>query len=187
MGRASVVTTIDQPGLVDRCAEGDDSAFEEMFALYSRDVYRVARRMTGSHDDADDVMQETFVRAFQHIGGIDSDASIRKWLLTIAINNCIDRRRRRRVPVVALAEDPPSPSSGPESEVVVREFNEKLTEAIGRLSGRQRACFVLHEMEGLKVTEIAEHLKCSPGAVKSYLHRARETLRKDLTPYLAAS
>jgi RNA polymerase sigma-70 factor (ECF subfamily) len=184
MGLTSLAQTRESRSLIARCGEGQDAAFEEVFRLYGPDIYRVARRMTGNHDDADDVLQDTFVKAFERIHEVDRDANIRRWLLTIAINTCIDRRRRRRLSIVELTVDPPSDEGRPDRVVLAGELNAHLERAIGMLKGRQKACFVLHELEEMKVTDVAATLGCSTGAVKSYLHRARETLRAYLGPYL---
>jgi RNA polymerase sigma-70 factor (ECF subfamily) len=184
MGQVGVVLAREPQSLVSRYAEGDDSAFDEIVSIYGRDVYRVARRMTNSADDADDAVQETFVRACQRLHSVDCDANLRRWLLTITINYCIDRRRRRRVTVVELSSDTPSHGRGPEHSLLNRELAERLEKALTVLSGRQRACFVLHETEGLKVAEIAVVVGCSVGAVKCYLHRARGRLRRELSPYV---
>ncbi|HOS95845.1 MAG TPA: sigma-70 family RNA polymerase sigma factor [Armatimonadota bacterium] len=186
MGRAQVAMVQTPQSLVSRFAEGDTAAFDEVVRLYGRDVYRVARRMTDCADDADDVVQETFIRAFQRLGEVDGDASVKRWLLTITINLCIDRHRRRRLPVSELSFDPPAERSAADHELLNRELGQHLHAALSKLSGQQRACFVLHEIEGLKVAEIAQIVGCSDGAVKCYLHRARDRLQKQLAPYLLA-
>jgi RNA polymerase sigma-70 factor (ECF subfamily) len=177
--------------LVARAQAGDLRAFETLVERHRRRIYRLAYRMTCTHEDADDVMQETFVRAYRNLRRFLLDRPFANWLYTIAVNLCLDRQRKRQrerqvaweqVEGLQLAASPAAAS--PERVAENGELRGRLHGAIGRLPGRQKAAVVLFEVEGMKITEVAELMKCSEGAVKSTLHRARRRLRDDLRDYL---
>jgi len=178
--------------LVARAQAGDLRAFETLVERHRRRIYRLAYRMTCTHDDADDVLQETFVRAYGNLRRFDLGRPFANWLCTIAVNLCLDRRRRwqreRQVAWEQVEELQWQPTGGgpasPERAVENGELRGRLHGAIGRLPRRQKAALVLFEVEGLKITEIAEMMRCSEGAVKSTLHRARRRLRDDLRDYV---
>jgi RNA polymerase sigma-70 factor, ECF subfamily len=181
----------DDRSLVTRAQAGDLRAFETLVERHRRRIYRLAYRMTCTHEDADDVLQETFVRAFGNLRRFDLSRPFANWLYTIAVNLCLDRRRRslreRRVAwdqVEDLQVASPPGSGSPEKAAENGELRGRLHDAMSRLPRRQRAAVMLFEVDGLRITEIADLLRCSEGAVKSTLHRARRRLRDDLSPYL---
>lgn len=178
--------------LVARAQVGDLRAFEELVERHRRRVYSLAYRMTSTHEDADDVLQETFVRAFTNLRRFDLERPFANWLYTIAANLCLDRQRRakrekrvdwERVEDTCL-ENAPAPALTPERAVVNGELRGEIQDAISRLPDRQRAALVLFEVEGMKVREVAELMQCSEGAVKSTLHRARHRMRDELRGYV---
>jgi RNA polymerase sigma-70 factor (ECF subfamily) len=178
--------------LVARAQAGDLRAFEELVERHRRRIYSLAYRMTSTHEDADDIMQETFVRAYMNLRRFDLARPFANWLYTIAANLCLDRQRRaqrekrvdwERIEDTSL-ESAPTPTLSPERAVQNGELRGELHSAISRLPARQRAALVLFEVEGLKITEVAELMQCSEGAVKSTLHRARRRLRDELRDYV---
>jgi len=178
--------------LVARAQGGDLRAFETLVERHRRRIYSLAYRMTCTHEDADDVLQETFVRAYCNLRRFDLERPFANWLYTIAANLCLDRRRRakreQRVAWDAVEggrlELETADTYGPDRETENGELREQIEEAIARLPERQRAALVLFEVEDLKITEVAELMECSEGAVKSTLHRARRRLRDELRDYV---
>ena len=166
--------------LVARAQAGDLRAFEELVERHRRRIYSLAYRMTQKHEDADDVLQETFVRAYTNLRRFDLKRPFSNWLYTIAANLCLDRQRRAK----RLETAPATAAVMPEKYTQNGELRCELQDAISRLPDRQRAALVLFEVEGLKITEVAELMQCSEGAVKSTLHRARMRLREELRDYV---
>ncbi len=179
--------------LVARAQAGDLRAFEELVERHRRRIYSLAYRMTQKHEDADDVIQETFVRAYTNLRRFDLKRPFSNWLYTIAANLCLDRQRRAKrehrvawehVEDTRLETAPATAAVMPEKYTQNGELRCELQDAISRLPDRQRAALVLFEVEGLKITEVAELMQCSEGAVKSTLHRARMRLREELRDYV---
>ncbi len=178
--------------LVARAQAGDLRAFEKLVERHRRRIYNLAYRMTCKHEDADDILQETFVRAYASLRRFDPSRPFANWLYTIAVNLCLDRQRRwRREKQVAweTVEElglggAAASVPGPAQEAENGELRSRIEDAISRLPDRQRAAVVLFEVEGLKINEVAELMDCSEGAVKSTLHRARRRLRDELREYI---
>jgi RNA polymerase sigma-70 factor (ECF subfamily) len=178
--------------LVARAQAGDLRAFETLVERHRRRIYSLAYRMTCTHEDADDVLQETFVRAYCNLRRFDLERPFANWLYTIAANLCLDRRRRakreQRVAWDAVEgsrlELETSETPGPDRVTENGELREQIEDAISRLPDRQREALVLFEVEDLKITQVAELMECSEGAVKSTLHRARRRLRDELRDYV---
>ncbi len=168
----------DEHGLVQRAKAGDGEAFGRLIELHSRSVYHLAYRFCWNHDDADDIVQDAFVRAFQYLHSFRDGETFGPWLRRIAINCCLRLRSRS-----AHREDfPPAEPEvrGESSPADALAARDRVREELRRLPGRQRAAIVLFEMQGLSVAETAEAMGCAPGTVKRHLHRARNTLRKRL-------
>lgn len=180
--------------LVARAQQGDRRAFETLVQRHRRRIYSLAYRMTFCHEDADDILQEAFLRAYRKLDSFDTRLPFANWLYTIALNLCLDRQRRRQrqhnvswnqVEDLDLSwADPGSPEPTPHNAAANGELRDHLYRAINRLPERQRAAVVLFEVEGLRITEVARLMNCSEGAVKSTLHRARRRLREDLRDYI---
>ncbi len=173
--------------LMTRLAAGEREALEPLMERHYRRLYRLALGYLRHPDDALDVVQETFVRAYVHAGRWREDRDVGAWLTRIAINQSIDRYRRdrfrRRIlePLgdEAQPEAPAEPSS-PERAVGAREIDEQVGRAVGSLPERQRAVFLLRHREGLALDEIGRTLGMNLGTVKSSLHRAIVRLRRQL-------
>ena len=161
--------------LVRRAAEGDLSAFEQLVELHRDVVVRVAGRIVGSQD-AEDVSQDAFLRAFHRLGDFRGDAPFRSWLLRITHNAALDQLARRRAePVSPETFDASEERSArpPAERLEVRERIERLERKLRGLSPQHRAVLVLRDAEGLSYEEIADITATPLGSVKGRLHRAR--------------
>jgi len=177
----------DESDLLLRASGGDGLAFEEVVRRYQRRVYAVALRIVRRHDVADDVTQDTFVRAHRALGSFDRSRPFGPWICRIAANLAVNHVRSPEAREEGLPDghaETPSHREGPLQGVLDREAREQLQRAMARLSAEQRAVFVLRAVEGLSYKEIAEALDISAGTVMSRLFRARERLVEDLAPYL---
>jgi RNA polymerase sigma-70 factor, ECF subfamily len=161
--------------LVRRATEGDLSAFEELVELHRDMVVRVAARIVGTQD-AEDVSQDAFLRAFHRLGDFRGDAPFGNWLLRIAHNAALDHLARRRPEPVAPETFDASEESTqrpPAERLEVRERIERLERKLHGLSPQHRAVLVLRDAEGLSYEEIASITATPLGSVKGRLHRAR--------------
>ncbi len=174
--------------LVQRSKNGDLDAFDELVRKYESKIYTVAYRFTGSHADANDLAQETFIRVYQSLGTFRGDSSFATWLYRIAANVCRDelRRQQRRKKVsldeimsntggnLYLADDALSPEESMERS----ELQRAVQKCLNTLTDEQRLILVMREMQGLSYEEIAASLDCSLGTVKSRLNRSRQALKQ---------
>jgi RNA polymerase sigma-70 factor (ECF subfamily) len=174
--------------LMGRLAAGDRDALQPLMERHSRRVYRIALAYLRSPDDAMDVVQETFVKAFRSAARWDPASEVAPWLTRIAVNQSIDtyRRGRRRMQMLApLPETDRSPEieaadASPERRAIGREAAEKLDRALVALPETQRAVFVMRHYDEMSLEEIAAALDLRLGTVKSSLHRAVHRLRDRL-------
>jgi RNA polymerase sigma-70 factor (ECF subfamily) len=166
---------------------GDDQAFTQLVETYQKPVFNLCYRMLGEPDAAEDAAQETFLRAFQHLGRYDAQRSFATWLLSIAAHYCIDRLRRRKFSTFSIDEEdddspafeiPDADAPNPERESVRREEKEKLHAVLNSLDATDRAAIVMRYWHDSSEAEIAEALGLTVSAVKSRLHRARLALGK---------
>ena len=164
--------------LAARAARGDLDVFEELVNRHRAAVYQMARAVTGSHADADDAAQETFIRAYRSLGSYDSRRPFRPWLRKITYNTSLNilrtatNRARRFLPGEAL--QPPDPSPNPEEEVESRESRRGIEAAVKSLSFELRTTLHLRAAEGLSYQDIARVTGVRIGTVMSRLSRARE-------------
>ncbi len=173
---------------------GDSQAFRVLVDRYSRKLYRLAYRLTGNHADAEDVVQETFLRAHRQLGQFESRASVGTWLHRIAVNCAVDairarpyREAPRDTPTTPEARrpEPAADDPGPERAVFSTEVRRRVAEALGDLSPRERAAFVLRHVEGWSITEIGRALNLRTNATKHSIFRAVRKLRAALEPFVA--
>lgn len=186
----------DEQTLLSALRRGDRRACDELVRHYAPRLYNVALRLVGSPDEAEDVLQETFIAACQKIKQFKGKARLGTWLYRIATNNGLMRLRRRE-PALSLDEladswdevvEPrllqPWPED-PERAVDLTELRAVMEEAIRDLPESLRLAFVLRDIEGLSTQEAADVLGISPAALKVRLHRARLLLRERLAEYFA--
>lgn len=164
---------------------GSDEAFTYIVETYQTPVYNLCYRMLGEPEAAEDAAQETFLRAYQHLHRYDIKRPFATWLLSIAAHYCIDRLRRRKLPVFSVDEDeertfeiPDAHAIHPEAEVVHGEQREHIHAMVQSLDATDRAAVVMRYWYDFSEKEIAEALNLTVSAVKSRLHRARKQLGK---------
>jgi RNA polymerase sigma-70 factor (ECF subfamily) len=175
--------------------DGDSEAFRALVERHSRAVYRLAHRMTGNPSDAEDVVQETFLRAYKQIGRFESRANFGTWLHRIAVNCSIDLIRAR--PHREAGQDPadlehidrgegdPGRAS-PERLMLSAQVQERIAAAMSSLSAMERAAFVLRHFEGFSIDEISRQLGLKTNATKHSIFRAVKKMRVALEPFVAA-
>jgi RNA polymerase sigma-70 factor, ECF subfamily len=176
-------------------AEGSEAdSFRDLVEEYSPMVFRLAWRMTGNEQDAEDVVQETFLKAHRSLGGFDARASFGTWVYRIAVNCAIDLIRRRRYPsaqrpgegVLDAVDVLPSTDPLPDRVAFSGQVQRQVASALSQLSARERAAFVLRHLEGMPIERIATVLKSRPNAVKQTVFRAVRKLRRELAPMVGA-
>ncbi|MDQ3280370.1 MAG: RNA polymerase sigma factor [Acidobacteriota bacterium] len=175
--------------LVERARGGDgDDAFRILVERHSRAIYRAAYRITGNAADADDVVQEAFLRAYRALGSYDARASFTTWLHRIAINcalDLIDSRKRRdgRIDDGAELSLVASNDASPDRVVLGAEMQRAIAAAMAGLTGNERTAFVLRHFEGMPLEEIGEILGTRMNATKNTVFRAVKKLRQHLQPF----
>ncbi len=185
---------LDENELIHRCQKGDLAAFDDLVRLYEKKVYNLAYRMSGNHDDANDLSQEAFLRVFQSLKDFRGQSSFSTWLYRVVSNVCLDELRQRgRRPTISI-DEPVSSDKGetmqrqladtappPDELAERREVREVVQSCIEELSEEYRVVIVLRDLQDLSYQEIAEVLDCSLGTVKSRLNRARLALKERLS------
>jgi RNA polymerase sigma-70 factor, ECF subfamily len=166
------------------CLAGDLQAFDHLVFTYRARIYALARLALGSAEDAQDVTQETFVRAYEALPRYRPQGQFRTWLYTIAANLCKNRMKARR-PLVSWesmegSEGPVDPAPNPEDRALARERTQAVRAAIEQMGERDRLIVILYYQEDASIDEIARITGCRAGAVKVALHRARARLRERL-------
>jgi RNA polymerase sigma-70 factor, ECF subfamily len=179
--------------LIRRARAGDQDAFAELVTLHADRIYGALRRFGLDANEADEVAQEVFVRAWRGLARFQERAQFSTWLYRIAFNEAQRRLSRRPPPRAESDPDrddpisslPESPQLGPEAQTLDREFDRTLERALNQLPADWRAAVVLRDIEGLSTQEAAEIAGVRQAAFKSRLHRGRLQLRALLEPYLA--
>ena len=160
--------------LVERFQDGEVEAFNELVIRYQDKIYRLAYSFVHNREDALDLSQEAFLRAFQALGRFERKSAFYSWLYRITINLCIDflrnRSRSKSVSITKYVED--------------KELQQYIISAVSGLSPKQREVFVLRHWDGLQIKEIANVIGRSEGTVKAHLFHAVRNLRKQLSEYL---
>lgn len=182
--------------LVRQAQQGDLAAFDELVQRYQERIYATVYHMTSSHEDANDLTQESFIKAFRALGSFKGDSSFFTWLYRIAVNKTINflkqRKNRGQISLNDLdfnAEHDPDLVSliserTPRREANLAELQEKLNEAMLKLSEVHRLVVTLHDVQGLPHEEIGRIMDCNVGTVRSRLFYARQQLQANLSDYL---
>lgn len=174
---------------VARVLAGDREAFRVLVELHSRSIFKLAYRIMGNESDADDVVQETFLRAYAKLKDFQWQASLRTWLCRIASNYCMDLlAKRKQEAAIAVPEDGfdaaaldrISAMPDPERLAMSGEAGRTVESAVADLTPRERAAFVMRHMHGCSIRDIGEALNLSDGSVKQYIFRAVRKVRAAL-------
>ena len=188
--------------LVARAMKGDLSAFRELVERYQQRVHSVALGVMGNFEDAEDVTQDAFLKAYKNLSSFRGQSSFYTWVYRIAFNLAIDEKRRRyrhvetnvseMSAIDVAAQDSKrdgtsilSDSPRPDAELERSELRGQIAAAMAELSPEHRAVIVLREVEGLSYAEISDAVGCSKGTVMSRLHHARRRLKKALERFSA--
>jgi RNA polymerase sigma-70 factor (ECF subfamily) len=183
---------------VEALRSGDREAFAQLVETYSGQMYRLALKMLNDAQDAEDVLQNTFIKAFQHVAGFEGRSSLSTWLYRIAANEALMMIRKRRPGIIEMdaklvdADDADMTPGEfvdwgllPEEELLTGEAKKELDQAIQNLPEKLRIVFLLRDIEGLSIQETAQALELHETAVKTRLLRARLRLREELANYFS--
>ena len=177
-----IVFEVSETELILKAREGDRNAFNELVRIHAQGVMNVIYRRCGDAQVAEDAAQETFIRAWSHLGSFRVDSSLRNWLYRIALNTATDMLRKEKRILPGDVEDfqLADPQPGPEGIYLQEERTTLVQAAIQSLPDASRAVLVLKEYEGLSYREIADSLDIPIGTVMSRLNYARKTLKEKL-------
>jgi RNA polymerase sigma-70 factor, ECF subfamily len=189
------MSTILESSLVERAKGGDIKAFEQLMKTTSSRIYNLGYRLLHNKEDAADVMQETYMTAYKNLSRFRGNSSFSTWLYRIATNFALMKMRKekgKRIPTSQLKKTTtdsiyetefPDWSDTPVDHLKNQELKEILDKEINALPPKYRSVFVLHDIEGLSISEVAEILSLSEAAVKTRSHRSRLYLREKLSEY----
>ena len=190
---SSASVSRDEANLVSEAKAGNYGAFEELVNRYEKKIYRLGMNITGNREDAEDVLQDAFLKAFEHLPDFREDSRFYTWIVRIAVNEALMKLRKRRssreVPMddseddngEVLVREVADWKPNPEQQLAQSELERILQDAVNSLSPGFRTVFYLRDVEGLSTEETAEVLNLSVGAVKARLFRARLRLREELS------
>jgi RNA polymerase sigma-70 factor (ECF subfamily) len=185
----------DESDLVEKARNGDASAFNRLVQQYERKIFRLAKHITQNDEDAEDVLQESFLKAYEHLGNFQGQSKFYTWLVRIAVNESLMKLRKRKTDKSVPLDEPVDTGEdtvireiavwdeNPEQRYSREELGQILDESVQSLRPAFRTVFVLRDIEELSTEETAEALGISIPAVKSRLLRARLQLREKLTRF----
>jgi len=196
LARPATTEVVAEPDLVRRARRGDLEAYDDLVRRYQERIYATIYHMTSNHEDANDLAQDTFIKAYQALRSFKGGSSFYTWVYRIAVNKTINflkqRKNRSHMSLNDLdfnAEHDPDmlalvSDKTPRREANLNELQEKLNEALQKLSEPHRLVVTLHDVQGLAHEEIAEIMECNIGTVRSRLFYARQQLQGYLSDYL---
>jgi RNA polymerase sigma-70 factor (ECF subfamily) len=186
--------------IIQAILDGDADRYAELVDRYQDQAIRIAFGFLGNYEDARDVSQEAFVRAYRALGRFRGGAKFSTWLYRIIVNACKDHHRRRAreplamdrvgepdpdAPLEGLFVEVDDPAAGPRDQLANRELGRRLSTAIEGLPMKQRSAFLLHHVHGLPLRDVAQVMGCRVGTVKAHVFRATEQLRVRMSAHLA--
>ncbi len=197
-GTVAISGDFDEQRAIESCREGNKEMFRPLVEKYRQQTFFLALQIVGNREDALDIFQESFIRAYSNLGQFDTTRPFGAWLLRIVRNLCIDLLRRRRVRRAVSLDDPGRGQDGeagrplhetvgdertPSADVLLErnELKIQIWSAMGRLDEKHRTILVLRDFQDLSYLEMAEVLGIPKGTVMSRLHQARRRLREELT------
>ena len=188
-GVASQLAVLSDEEVVDRILAGETALFELLMRRYNQRLYRVTRALLGDNGEAEDVTQDAYVRAFEHLDQFAGRARFSTWLTRIAVHEA-SARLRRRSRLIDIEESMPtlaSAAAGPEQRAADHELGRAIEAAVDALPEVYGSVFMLREVEGLSTAETAACLEINEETVKTRLHRARALLRNHITARIGAT
>jgi RNA polymerase sigma-70 factor (ECF subfamily) len=183
LGTAPSVSSLedDEPALVEKVRRGEPAAFDSLVSRYMRRAFAVSYRLLGNREDAENLVQETFLTVLRKIDSFERGRAFSPWFFRVLVNRGLNARKARALRTTdELPDDAPSAGASPERAA---ELRGRLRAAMDGLPERQRVIVELFELEGFAGAEIAEILEISDGTVRWHLHEARKTLRQALAAY----
>ena len=179
--------------LVASAQQGNRRAFEELVERHQRKAYHIAFGFARDREDAKDLSQEAFLKAFTYLRNFDGRSSFYTWFYRILVNLCLDYKRRQNRNVAETFDEnaqnqvepsqAPNKPRAPDQEVLAKQISLRVGEVLASLPARQRTAFVLKNHQGLSIKEIAELMETAEGTVKVHLHRAVAALREKLADF----
>lgn len=190
--------SVDDASLIEQFQKGDTAVFDTLFTRYQKRTYRLVQRFVPNHEDALDITQDAFIRAYQGLSDFKGQCQFYSWLYRITFNLCIDfLRKQARSEVMVYESDesdelpmanfPDLRSDSPAKAAENKELRGQIRKAIRQLPPKQRQIFILRHWDGLSLKDIAVKVGRSDGTVKAHLFHAHRNLRKHLSPYLKES
>ncbi len=181
------MTEVSEKKIIEKVLGGDANAFEELVLKYEKTVYNLALRMVGDRDDASDMTQEAFIKAYGSLSSFRGDSKFSVWIYRIATNVCLDflrsKSRKQQVSLTVSDDDDedaqldiPDPSSAPEQQLIKKISMQSVEEGLKTLPDKQRQILVMRELGGMSYAEIGKALSLEEGTVKSRIFRARKRL-----------
>ncbi len=180
------MTEVSEKKIIEKVLGGDANAFEELVLKYEKTVYNLALRMVGDRDDAFDMTQEAFIKAYGSLSSFRGDSKFSVWIYRIATNVCLDflrsKSRKQQVSLTVSDDDEdaqldiPDPSSTPEQQLIKKISMQSVEEGLKTLPDKQRQILVMRELGGMSYAEIGAALSLEEGTVKSRIFRARKRL-----------
>ena len=179
--------SLESDALIERCLQGDQSAWEAVVRQYWRRVFNVAYKFVGRHDEAEDLTQDVFLKVFRSLATFDRRANFQTWLISVSRNLCIDhyrsvRKERETIDRDIRSDDlaSASPNVSPLAALERRDLAEQLREALRHLPETLRTAVVMRDMQELSYQEIADRLGLPEGTVKSRINRGRHELARQI-------
>ena len=180
------MTEVSEKKIIEKVLGGDANAFEELVLRYEKTVYNLALRMVGDRDDAFDMTQEAFIKAYGSLSSFRGDSKFSVWIYRITTNVCLDflrsKSRKQQVSLTVSDDDEdaqldiPDPSSDPEQQLMQKMSMQSVEEGLKTLPDKQRQILVMRELGGMSYAEIGKALSLEEGTVKSRIFRARKRL-----------